>query len=66
MQRELIRIKSQDFEGFGCSACSWLFKSSGAPVGKSLDEMKKFFEAQRDKEFAAHICIPPSKPTPLK
>jgi hypothetical protein len=25
-------------------------------MGVSLDEMKRNYEAQRDKEFAAHVC----------
>jgi hypothetical protein len=33
-----------------------VFKPSGALVGESLDEMKEKYEAQRDKEFEAHIC----------
>jgi len=33
-----------------------VFKPSGAPVGESLDEMKQKYEAQRDKEFTAHLC----------
>jgi len=26
-------------------------------MGASLDEMKRKYEAQRDKEFAAHVCV---------
>ena len=66
MLRELIRTKSLDFEGFGCSGCSWHFQSSGGFVGKSLDEMKRGFVAQRDKEFAAHVCANFSKSTTPK
>ena len=33
-----------------------MFKTSGALVGESLDEMKQKYEAHRDKEFAAHVC----------
>jgi len=54
--RKLVWIENQTLQGFGCSECNWRFNPSGAPVGKSLDEMKRNYEAQRDKEFAAHVC----------
>jgi hypothetical protein len=57
MPRSRRWIKSQNFQGFGCSACNWKFNPSGVPMGASLDEMKRKYEAQRDKEFAAHVCV---------
>jgi hypothetical protein len=33
-----------------------MFKPSGVLDGESLDKMKQKYEAQRDKEFAAHVC----------
>jgi hypothetical protein len=57
MPRKLVWIENQTFQGFGCSECKWVFVSSGALVGESLDEMKRKYEAQRDKEFAAHVCV---------
>jgi hypothetical protein len=54
--RKCVWIHNQKFEGFGCSECNWVFKPSGPPVGVSLDEMKRTFEAQRDEAFAAHLC----------
>ncbi|MGC2764086.1 MAG: hypothetical protein WB607_01155 [Candidatus Acidiferrum sp.] len=56
MARKLVWLKNQNFHGFGCSECQWIFKSSGALIGNSLDEMKQKYEADRDKEFAAHVC----------
>ena len=56
MPRQLAWVEKQTFQGFGCSECNWVFKPSGAPVGESLDEMKQKYEAQRDKEFTAHLC----------
>ena len=56
MPRQLVWTKGQNFEGFGCSDCNWVFKSPGPFVGESLDEMKRKYEAQRDKEFALHVC----------
>jgi hypothetical protein len=57
MPRSLKWIKSQNFHGFVCSVCNWKFNSSGTPVGASPDEMKRKYETQRDKEFAAHVCV---------
>ena len=54
--RKLVWIENQKLQGFGCSACNWVFNPSGALAGESLDEMKRKYEAQRDKEFAAHVC----------
>ena len=34
-----------------------MFKPASALVGGSLDEMKQKYEARRDKEFAAHVCV---------
>jgi hypothetical protein len=56
MPRQLVWIVKQNFQGFGCSECNWVFQSSGALFGQSLDEMKQNYEAQRDKEFSAHVC----------
>ena len=51
MPRRLEWIKSDNFQGFGCSECYWKFRPSGAIAGDSLDDMKKKYEAERDKEF---------------
>jgi hypothetical protein len=56
MPRELVWIENQNFQGFGCCQYDWVFKPSGALVGETLGEMKQKYEAQRDKEFAGHIC----------
>jgi len=55
-QRKLVWIENQNLQGFGCSECTWVFNPFGALVGESLDEMKQKYEAQRDKEFVAHVC----------
>src|SRR4029077_9723585 len=57
MPRKLVWIDKQNLQGFGCSECNWMFKPSGAIVLESLEEMKQKYEAQRDKEFAAHVCV---------
>jgi hypothetical protein len=56
-KRKLIWIEESRFRGFGCSACAWVFKTSGAPKGDSFDEMLQNFERQRDDEFTSHICV---------
>ena len=56
MPRKLVWINIRDFQGYGCSQSAWVFQPSGALVGDSLDKMKRVYEAQRDKEFVAHVC----------
>jgi len=56
MSRKLVWIEQQHFRGFGCSECAWVFNASGAPAGKSFDEMMQNFELKRDREFASHVC----------
>jgi hypothetical protein len=50
-------MESQNFQGFGCSECNWKFSPSSALAGDSLDEMKRKYQAERDKAFAAHTCV---------
>jgi hypothetical protein len=56
MARRLVWIETKTFVGFGCSECQWVFNSTSPFVGRSLDKMKEAYEAERDKEFAAHVC----------
>ena len=64
MDRELIWVEKERFQGWACAACAWEFKSSGPLVGDTLDEMKRNYEGQRDEEsrrtFALNIrsCLP--------
>jgi hypothetical protein len=57
MPRKLEWIENQNFQGYGCAGCGWKFNPSGPLTGHSLDEMKRKYEAERDKEFAAHACV---------
>ena len=57
MPRKLVWIEKPSFQGFGWSECNWMFKPSSALLDESLYRMKQKFEAQRDKEFAAHVCV---------
>jgi hypothetical protein len=54
--RKLVWIEHDRFRGWGCSECAWVFNSSGAPTGKSINEAMRNFEVQRDKEFRSHVC----------
>ena len=56
MQRELVWLNKERFQGWGCSECAWVFGTAGPPVGESIDEMKSHYEQRRDKEFASHSC----------
>jgi hypothetical protein len=56
MLRKLVWVERQTFQGWACSECAWVFNPVGTPAGKSLDEMKRNYEQQRDKEFASHVC----------
>jgi rubredoxin len=56
MPREMVSVHNQRFTGWACSECAWVFNPSSSPKGESLDEMKRNFELQRDKEFATHVC----------
>jgi hypothetical protein len=56
MSRKLVWIEQPRFRGFGCSECAWVFNPSGAPSGKSFDEMTRNYESLRDKEFRLHVC----------
>jgi hypothetical protein len=49
-------VWNDTLQGFGCSECGWMFRPTGPLVAKSLNEMKADYEAQRDKEFANHVC----------
>jgi hypothetical protein len=66
MPRGLAWIKSLTFQGYGCSECDWKYKPSDAIAGASLDEMKMKYEAERDKEFAVHVCLKHPIPKGLK
>ena len=54
--RKLVWIEEDRFRGWGCSECAWVFEPSGPRTSKSYDELLRKFEAQRDKEFASHVC----------
>jgi len=55
-RRKLLRVENQNFEGWVCSECAWVFKTAGPPAGESIDEMKTHYKQQRDKAFASHVC----------
>jgi rubredoxin len=51
-----VRVDDQNFQGWVCSECAWVFKPSGPPAGESIEEMKTRYKERRDKEFASHLC----------
>jgi hypothetical protein len=57
MPRKLEWIESKNCQGFSCSECNWKFTPAGALEGDSLDEMKRKYQAERDKELAEHVCL---------
>jgi len=56
MRRKLVWVERQNFQGWACTECAWVFNALGPLVGQSIDEMKMNYEKQRDKEFASHVC----------
>ena len=58
--------KEPEFSGLPLLRCNWKFKSCGAPAGASLAEMKKKYEAERDEEFAGHVCVTHPRPKRAK
>jgi hypothetical protein len=64
--RKLEWIANPNFQGYGFAECNWKFNPSGPLAGHSLDEMKRKYEAQRDKEFASHACVTGTNTTYLR
>lgn len=60
--RKMTWVKDERRENWACSDCAWIFNPSGPPVGLTLDEMKRNFESQRDKEFGSHVCVDHPRP----
>jgi rubredoxin len=55
-RRQLEWVEGQNFHGWACSECDWVFNPEGPPVGESIDEMISNYEERRDKEFTSHVC----------
>ena len=55
-RRKLVWVEEQSFWAWGCSECAWVFRPLGPLVGESIDDMKKHYGEQCDKEFASHVC----------
>jgi rubredoxin len=56
VRRDLVWVKTGDFQGWACSECAWVFNPSAPPNGNTLEEMKQNYEQQRDQEFVSHVC----------
>jgi hypothetical protein len=63
MRRKLVWVESQNFQGWACSECAWVFNPSWPLAGKSIDEMKTSFGQQRDEEFESHVCAEHARTT---
>ena len=61
-RRNLVLVERQNFQGWVCSECAWVFNPSGPPAGESIDEMKANYQQRRDKEFTTHACAEYPKP----
>jgi rubredoxin len=56
LAREMLWVEREQFHGWACSVCAWVFKGSGRLGDESIEEMKRGYEAERDKEFRSHVC----------
>jgi hypothetical protein len=56
MARDLVQLEEQGVTAWGRSHCGWSYRPLGAPIGPSLDEMKRNFLLKRDAVFTSHIC----------
>jgi hypothetical protein len=56
IRREMVRVETQGFLGWGCSECAWKFNPEGVPAGHTIAEMKQHYQQQRDDEFQSHQC----------
>jgi hypothetical protein len=55
--REMVWIETATRADWTCSDCAWVFKPSGPPLGRTIEEMKQNYERQGQKEFAVHACV---------
>jgi hypothetical protein len=55
--RRLVWIETQNFAGWRCSECDWVFRPAGPPIGKNLNEMKANFLKQLIEKFTIHTCL---------
>jgi len=61
LAREMVWVERERFHGWACSVCAWTYKGSGPLVVKSIEEMKRRYETERDKEFRSHVCVEHSR-----
>jgi rubredoxin len=62
-RRNLVWVERQNFQGWACTECAWVFNPSGPPSGESIDEMKTNYTLRRDKEFTSHVCADNARAT---
>jgi hypothetical protein len=54
--REVVWIEGPGFAAWSCSACGWVFRVSGWPTARTLEEITQKFKMQLSEEFASHVC----------
>jgi hypothetical protein len=55
MGREMVWLSQERFQG-GVALCAHGYSPSTPLVGRSIEEMKRRYDMERDKEFRAHVC----------
>jgi len=57
LAREMVWVEREQFHGWACSACTWVFRGCERLGDTSIEEMKRRYEAERDKAFTSHVCV---------
>jgi len=57
MRRKLVWVEKQNFQGWACTECAWVFNPLGPLVAGSIDKMMMDYQQQRDNEFKSHVCV---------
>jgi hypothetical protein len=55
-RRKLLWVERENFQGWACTECAWMFNPTGPPAGGSIEQMKMLYEQQRNREFRTHVC----------
>jgi len=56
VERQLTRIKTKTFMGWGCSECDYRFDDHRPLRGVTVHDMMANYEAERDADFKKHVC----------
>jgi len=62
MERKLIEIRQDHFQGWVRSQCGHVFVTLDCVLaGLTLDEIIRHYKIMREQAFAKHICLSPSE-----